>query len=731
MNTDLLTDLNPSQQKAAKHEKGPMLVIAGAGSGKTRVLTHRVACLIQKGIQGGDILAITFTNKAAREMVERVEKLLGVSLGKGFMGYNEKFPTIGTFHALGAQILRKEADKLNYTPSFAIYDEEEQKKLVRNILREQNISEEQFPIQRIRGFISQAKNDLIPPEKYLENPENYFEEKAAKVFKSYQKALIENNAVDFDDLIILPVELLKKDKERKAFYQNKFKHILVDEYQDTNHAQYQLVKILGENHRNVFVVGDDFQSIYGWRGANIQNILNFEKDYSEAKVVLLEQNYRSTQNILDAAYNVIKKNVNQKDKKMWTEKNKGELITTATVEDEKEEANFIVNHIKKLNTPLKEVAVLYRTNAQSRALEEAFLEKGVPYHLVGALRFYARAEIKDILAYLRIITNPRDEMNLRRIYNMPRRGLGKIAWKKMMEVANDRGKSIGEVLLNEDFKKEAEERMKPNQAESWVKLSLILKDIKETLNRNSLKVSLEKITSITGYEKHLLKMGIEGESKLENVRELSTVAEKYGSKRKASEVLKDFLEEVSLLSAEEENQDGKDRVQLMTLHSAKGLEFDIVFIAGMEEGIFPHSSSALDPKEMEEERRLCYVGITRAKKAIYLINARTRHLFGNLQANNPSRFIKDIPEHLTNNEKAENEFRLEVRVEEEKKNSTPPQEWKEGDKAFHAVFGKGMIVEKNETILSVAFPGVGIKKLDAGIAPLKKITERKRGKPVV
>jgi len=726
---NLTSELNPSQLKAVEHDKGPMLVIAGAGSGKTRVLTYRVARLIQKGISSGNILAITFTNKAAQEMAERISKLLGIDVSRNYYIQNTNFPTIGTFHALGAQILRKEAEKVGYTPSFVIYDDEEQKKLIKNILKDLEIPEEQFPHQKIRGFISQAKNDLISPNKYINTPESYFEEKAGKVYKEYQKALKESNAVDFDDLILLPVDLLRKDEEVKKYYQDKFQHILVDEYQDTNNAQYQLVKNLGENHRNVFVVGDDFQSIYGWRGANIKNILNFEKDYREAKTVKLEQNYRSSQNILDAAYNVIKKNVNQKDKRMWTEKSRGDCITIKTLGNEEEEAQFIVETIQKNDIALKDNAVLYRTNAQSRVLEEAFLAKGIPYHLVGALRFYQRAEIKDILAYLKVIANPKDEVSFKRIYNTPRRGLGKTAWQVLEKIAKKEGKKMGELILLDNFKDEIGEKIEMKHRDNWIKLSIIFKDIKEALERTPLKTSLEKISDITGYEKYLIGTGIEGETRLENIKELYTVASKYDEKGKGIEALDDFLEEVSLLSAEEDKSKNGDRVQLMTLHSAKGLEFKIVFLTGVEEGLFPHSSSMLDQKEMEEERRLCYVGITRAKEKVYLLNTRTRNLFGNIQANSPSRFIKDIPENIMEEDTQDTEIRLTVKVAPPK--FKPKKEnWTEGDKAFHSVFGKGMVVEISGNILSVAFPGIGIKKLDISIAPLKKITEIK-GKPIV
>ncbi len=737
---DILDKLNPPQRQAVEHESGPALVIAGAGSGKTRVLTHRVAYLINKGIKPENILAITFTNKASKEMVGRINHLTGNPNRSQFFQSLDfsgtGVPHVGTFHSIGARILRREAGKIGYSESFAIFDDEDQKKLIKQILGEQNLSEEQFPVNRVRDFLSRAKNEISTPQSLLESASGFYEEKMAKIYERYQAILKEQNGFDFDDLIMVPTLLLKENEEIRKFYQEQFLHILVDEYQDTNRAQYEFVKIIAEKNRNLFVVGDDFQSIYGWRGADIKNIFSFEKDYPEAKVILLEQNYRSTQTILDAASVVIEKNVKQKKKKMWTENQGGEKITLYRASDQEDEADFVIKEIAKIKeknptVSLGEIAVLYRTNAQSRALEEAFVKNGIPYHLIGALRFYSRKEIKDLLAYLRLIANGQDEMSLRRIYNIPKRNIGKVAFKEFKKFASSRNLKMTEVIFSEELMKEA--TLGGSNLAKWEKLSEILRKIKDFALQNNLSKTLEFVLEKTGYSAHLLSME-DGEERLENIKELFTAVKKYDAEGVASNSLSKFLEEVSLIGADDQNAiDLKSKVHLMTMHSAKGLEFENVFIVGMEEGLFPHSRATLSVTEMEEERRLCYVGITRAKQKVYLLSAERRIIFGNLQANPASRFLREIPEELTEEVKNsrnqfEEEFHLNIKIEEEAEARKGKKEinWKEGDKVFHNIFGRGLVVSEKDNILTIAFAGSGIRKLDKNIAPIRKITEEKK-----
>ncbi len=745
MNSRFLSNLNSPQKQAVEHESGPALVIAGAGSGKTRVLTHRVAYLVSQGIKPENILAITFTNKAAKEMAKRIGEIMGFSSTNRFFGGGfdrSPLPHVGTFHSIGARILRQEAEKIGYQKTFAIFDEEDREKLIRQIMKEKEINIDQFPIRRIQDFISQAKNRLLGPDYFIDQAENFFEEMAGKIYFDYQKNLKEQSAFDFDDLILVPVKLFQENENLRQNYQNQFRHILVDEYQDTNRAQYQFVQLLGQKHHNIFVVGDDFQGIYGWRGADIQNILSFEKDYPEAKVILLEQNYRSTQNILKAANEIIAKNEGQKKKKLWTENIAGEKIQLFYATDEKNEAEFIVQEVKKMREQnpafsAKEVAILYRTNAQSRAIEEALLRSNISYHLVGALRFYARKEIKDVLAYFRLIANQFDEISLRRVYNTPKRGLGKKAWQLIKKIAQKEQKNVGELLLNQNL---WEKVLSQNPTlVKWEKLKNELQQFQVILEENILSESLEKLLKITKYSDYLISEDESGEERLENIKELETVMKKYDLKGPAKQVLPQFLEEISLMSAEDKNpSDINHRINLMTLHSAKGLEFNHVFIAGMEEGIFPHNRSTLNPAEMEEERRLCYVGITRAKQKLFFTCAKTRRLFGNLQMNPASRFISEIsPELLEKQEgglQIETEIKLDIRVgkkSEVGEKIISSERWQDGDKVFHHIFGKGVIVSQDRNILIVAFAGTGIKKLDGTIAPLKKIDEKRPKKPVV
>ncbi len=702
--------------------EGPVLVIAGPGSGKTRVLTHRIAYIIEtKKAKPENILAVTFTNKAAQEMKNRVEALLGEinrennaskketafpaddadinqtlnsiyedtkkfppgrslssedcdektrnsleSLPTGQAGSDERprrggnfqfpvssfyiphsmfhFPTISTFHSLCVKILRREAEFIGYKKEFIIFDSDDQKSCVKKILKKLNLNDEQFNPKAILSEIGNAKNELITPESYGGMAESYFQQVSSKVYDLYQKELRQNNSLDFDDLIMQTIVLFLRRPEILEKYQDKFKYIMVDEYQDTNHAQYKLINLLSRKHKNIFVVGDDWQSIYRWRGADIRNILEFEKNYPGAKTILLEQNYRSTQEILDVSYSIISKNINRKEKKLWSEKKTSQPIIVYEAADEKGEAEFIVSQIAKMNSgeniKLGDMAILYRTNAQSRAVEETFLRYGVPYKIVGGLKFYARREIKDLIAYFRLIQNPDDLSSFERIANVPKRGLGKATLEKLIIIAREKKMDIINLILESEHKNIAKKRMA-----DLVRFADLIKECRQKSSKMKISELLKYLLESIEYKEYIIDGTEEGDSRWENVRELFTALEKY-EKFFAKEALKLFTEEVALATDLDNVDDNHDAATLMTLHSAKGLEYDAVFIIGLEEGLLPHSMSADNPADIEEERRLCYVGITRAKSKVYLLFARVRRIFGSSQANYPSRFISDIPKHL-------------------------------------------------------------------------------------
>jgi len=623
---NILTNLNPKQQEAVTITEGPVLILAGPGSGKTKVLTHRLSYLIKKGVPPQNILAVTFTNKAANEMKTRIEKLVEHISYLSF---------IGTFHSFCLKILRKEIDKLGFKKNFVIYDEDDQLSLMKEVIKKLEINQEQFPAQRILNTISSLKNEVIGWQTYRDQAQEYFEKTIAKTYQFYQQALRENNALDFDDLIMAVVELFEKFPEILEKYQEHFKYILVDEYQDTNPAQYRLMKLLASKYKNICVVGDDAQSIYSFRNADFRNILNFEKDYPKAKVITLDQNYRSTQNILDAASKLISKNVYQKPKNLWTDNPAGSLISIVGTWDEKGEAEFIVKKIKEFtsqNYKLHDIAVFYRTNAQSRALEEAFIRHNMPYKLIGAIRFYQRKEIKDIIGYLKYASS-NDPISLKRIINVPGRGIGKITIDKIAE---------------NGLEKIAEEKSEVNTFHN------LIQKIKEAALKNPLSKLLNFILKATDYRNYLkknygdneLQAGIsEDEARWQNIEELINVSTDY-DKFNPPEGLKEFLERTALLSEADEINEKKEVVHLMTLHTAKGLEFPIIFIIGCEEGILPHSRSLLNPLDIEEERRLFYVGITRSKAHLHLILAQRRTNWGSKEANPPSRFLSEIPQHL-------------------------------------------------------------------------------------
>lgn len=718
--TALLAGLNEQQQEAVLTTEGPVLVIAGAGSGKTRLLVHRIAYLIkEKKVSPRSVLAVTFTNKAAEEMKERIRKLLGDDFRR--IPQNSKYgsgnqPWVGTFHHICVRILRAEIEKLGYKKSFVIFDDSDQLALVKKIMKKKEISPEQFNPRAMLSVISKAKGELMRVEDYISG-ESRFERVVALVFEAYQKNLKENNALDFDDILQKTVELFQNFPETLEKYQNIFRYILVDEYQDTNRAQYVLVNLLSERHRNLCVVGDDWQSIYAFRGADVRNILDFENDYPEAKVVKLEKNYRSTQKILDAAHGVISKNIRRKDKKLWTDNAGGHDIVVYKASDELDEAEFIVREIGRLAAEealgLNEFVVLYRTNAQSRAIEEAFLEAAIPYRVVGGVRFYERREIKDFLAFLRFIGNPTDEISLERIINLPPRGIGGVTLGKWMRFSREN---------KLDFVAAAKKTrdipgLNGAKMDAIAKFGALAERLRGEADRTSIIDLMESVLVETGYQKLLLSEGEAGQIRFENVRELFTVAEKYKDE-KGFEGLNIFLEEVALMATTDNIDSRSGLVHLMTMHAAKGLEFDTVFIAGMEEGLFPHSRALLDGSELEEERRLCYVGITRAQKRAYLLWATTRHIFGATRVNVSSRFLDDIPEALKN-EFGKFSDRKQKKDREAEEESV--REYSDGERVEHPAFGEGVVVSAKRDIVTVAFMKKGIKKISSRFGKLKKV----------
>ncbi|MGI6103369.1 MAG: ATP-dependent helicase [Patescibacteria group bacterium] len=612
----LLDALNPEQRLAAETLDGPVLILAGAGSGKTKTLTHRVAHLVERGVSPANILAVTFTNKAAGEMRERLSSLCAEYLPGRSVG----FPWLGTFHSVCVRILRRSIGHLGYKASFTIYDASDSQSLIKSVMGDLGIDPKTNNPRTVQSFISGAKNELMGPSEYEAVADGYFMETVAKVYHRYQAALKEANALDFDDLLILTARLFAEYPEVLQDYQAQFKYVLVDEYQDTNLVQYRLVKALA-SHGNICVVGDDYQAIYGWRGANFRNILNFEKDWPNACVVKLEQNYRSTQVILDAADAVIKNNYQRTDKKLWSEKKEGAPVTVYEAVDGLDEVDFVATEIASLRRhypSLNSFTVLYRTNAQSRALEECFMKRELPYRLVGAVRFYERKEVKDMMAYLRVIANPADVIAFERASGAPARGIG----KKTMELVRTKGVVAA-----------CEEHVKLKN------FATLLESFRTYATDHDVAALIDYVAEHAGYREYLLDGTDEGEGRWENIQELKSVAEGYPS-------LQEFLEATSLIS-DVDNYDPKhEAVTLMTMHNAKGLEFPVVFIVGCEEGIFPHSRALADPAQMEEERRLCYVGMTRAKERLYMLSANSRLIYGGFQANPSSRFLSEIPDHL-------------------------------------------------------------------------------------
>jgi DNA helicase-2/ATP-dependent DNA helicase PcrA len=724
---DILATLNPPQREAVEAIEGPVLILAGPGSGKTRVITHRVAYLVKLcGVSPHNVMAVTFTNKAAREMKERLEQLLGQAA---------EALSLGTFHAICARILRREGKAIGLDSSFVIYDEDDQLSLMKQVLEELNLDPKQYIPRAIHSAISAAKSRLISPEDYAQRVNSYFEEIVQRVYQRYQELLSRGQVVDFDDLLMKTVQLFQDHPKILNSYQSKYVHILVDEFQDTNIAQYELMKQLAGKYRNLCVVGDPDQSIYSWRFADLRNILSFEKDYPEAKVVFLEQNYRSTKTILEVASDVISANVLRKPKKLWTENEDGASVTVIESYNAEEEAQSVVSEIEKLigqeQISLKDCAVMYRVNAQSRALEETFLRYGVPYKLVGGTRFYQRQEVKDIIAYLRVIHNPQDNVSLTRIINVPGRGIGQRTLSQLQSWAKAHDTSLSEALRQVSHPDSigTKQSLPSRIVQALARFDALMAKLTAQSHELSLSGLLDEILEHTGYREYILAKE-DGDERWENITELRNVASEY-NELDTEEALTAFLEKVSLVSDIDELDEKADAVTLITLHQAKGLEFSAVFIVGLEEGILPHRKSFDDPEQMEEERRLCYVGITRAKKRLYLLRSYRRSLFGGSTANPPSRFLQDISPHLIRPRGLWEESPTPVASPDFNRDSQPSPRplstltLKVGDHVRHSKFGPGIVMNCNPTRddqeLTVAFEEAGVKKLLASLAPLEKI----------
>ncbi|MDH5842732.1 DNA helicase PcrA [Bacillus velezensis] len=735
ISNQLLSGLNPVQQEAVKTTDGPLLLMAGAGSGKTRVLTHRIAYLMaEKHVAPWNILAITFTNKAAREMKERVESILGP-------GADEIW--ISTFHSMCVRILRRDIDRIGINRNFSILDTADQLSVIKGILKERNIDPKKFDPRSILGSISSAKNELIEPEEFAKSAGGYYDQVTSDVYTDYQKKLLKNQSLDFDDLIMTTIKLFERVPEVLEFYQRKFQYIHVDEYQDTNRAQYLLVKQLAARFENICVVGDSDQSIYRWRGADIANILSFEKDYPSANVILLEQNYRSTKRILQAANEVIKNNSNRKPKNLWTENDEGIKLSYYSGDNEFGEGQFVAGKIYELHSSgrrkLSDIAILYRTNAQSRVIEETLLKSGLNYNIVGGTKFYDRKEIKDILAYLRLVSNPDDDISFTRIVNVPKRGVGATSLEKIASYAAMNGMSMFQAIKQIDFI-----GVSAKAANALDGFGAMIENLTNMQDYLSITELTEEILEKTEYREMLkAEKSIEAQSRLENIDEFLSVTKNFEQKSEDKSLVA-FLTDLALiadidqLDQKEEESGGKDAVTLMTLHAAKGLEFPVVFLMGMEEGVFPHSRSLMEEAEMEEERRLAYVGITRAEEELYLTNAKMRTLFGRTNMNPESRFIREIPGDLLENLNEKKTPRMQPgrKVQPKRgpvsrpvsyanKTGGDSLSWAVGDKAGHKKWGTGTVVsvkgEGESTELDIAFPSpVGVKRLLAAFAPIEK-----------
>ncbi|WP_270787181.1 DNA helicase PcrA [Enterococcus faecium] len=738
---ELLNGMNPRQKEAVLHTDGPLLLMAGAGSGKTRVLTHRIAYLIEeKEVNPWNILAITFTNKAAKEMKERVNAILA-SGGEDVW--------VSTFHSMCVRILRRDVDFIGYNRNFTIIDSSEQLTLMKRILKELNIDPKKYDPRSILGTISQAKNSLQTPQDFAKMQGSYYEEIAAKYYAAYQKELQYNQCMDFDDLIMNTIRLFEEHPDSLTYYQNKFHYIHVDEYQDTNHAQYTLVNLLAGRFRNLCVVGDADQSIYGWRGADMQNILDFEKDYPDAAVILLEQNYRSTKNILSAANQVIENNSNRKPKNLWTENKEGNKITYYRADNERDETRFIVDRmqeeIRSNHRNYGDFAILYRTNAQSRVMEETLLKANIPYKMVGGHKFYDRKEIKDILAYLNVLANPQDSISFERIVNSPKRGIGPGSIEKLRSFASLHEWPLLEAAQNVDLA-----NIGGKAGQQLGAFGEMIQEVTQMIPYLTVTELTKEVLDRSGYLEDLkIQNTLEAQARIENLEEFLTVTQEFDKQFEQQneedadapeEKLTVFLNDLALVSDIDNLEEDASQVTLMTLHAAKGLEFPVVFLIGLEEGVFPLSRALMEESELEEERRLAYVGITRAEEALYLTNAFSRTLYGRTQYNRPSRFVEEIDQELLEIEgmrptpkktpvfakKTAYSYKQPETAVVPSKSATGGENnsWKPGDKVKHKKWGLGTVVRVSGTSkdleLDVAFPSQGVKRLLAAFAPIEK-----------
>ena len=725
----LLTGLNKEQQQAVQHTEGPLLILAGAGSGKTKVLTVRIAHLLAQGVNPYEILAITFTNKAAKEMKSRVEGLVGDVANRIWLS---------TFHSFCAKFLRFEIDSfLGYNSNFTIYDTSDSQAVIKSALKALNLDDKYYPVGAMIAAISDAKNQLLFTSDFRKQARDFYQQKVADVYEYYERELRKNNALDFDDLLLVAVKLLQSNAAVLDKYSHRFRYVMIDEYQDTNHAQYLLAKLLASHWKNIAVVGDADQSIYAWRGADIQNILDFEKDYPNCTSIKLEQNYRSTKIILDAANAVIDNNEGRPEKNLWTDKIEGAKIQHFTAQSEHEEAAFIGDTIAKKHdihdVPYGDMAILYRTNAQSRVLEEALIKRALPYTMVGGTKFYDRKEIKDVLAYLRVLYNPFDDLSLLRIINVPKRSIGATTVAKLQDYAREKGTSLFMTLTQLHLIDSIKGKTKEKLEEFGI---LIFTLVSEMEDKTVLDI-LESILDRTGYLAQLEEStDPQDQARAENIGELLSVAKDFQDTNPSGTV-EDFLEQVALVNDVDSFEQEEAKVTLMTLHAAKGLEFPIVFLCGLEEGLFPHSRTLMNPEEIEEERRLAYVGITRAEKELYISNATTRTVFGRTSSYLPSRFIDEIPEELVDGLRAKRKVPDDIKrhVPQHMSVTSRPvtkpivrneviADWKVGDTAIHSKWGNGKVInvtgEGAGMKLTIEFPTQGVRVVMAKFAPVKK-----------
>ncbi len=710
---ELLNDLNPPQREAVTHAGGPLLILAGAGSGKTRVLAYRVAYLLREGVAPSAILAVTFTNKAANEMRARVDRLVGAVARSVW---------IGTFHHICGRILRRHGDRIGIGKNFLIYDDDDQRSVMREVIKTLGLDERRFPPAVLLGMIGKAKNEAVDHLTYAEQASGYYEEVVARAYRAYQSVLRERNALDFDDMLLEVMRLFTDAPDVREEHQERFQHILVDEYQDTNRVQYLIVRTLAERHRNLVCVGDDDQSIYKFRGADVRNILEFERDYPDVTIIKLEQNYRSTKTILQAASTVIQQNPHRHRKALWTENPPGEPVVLYESYDGHDEARFVADEIQRLKSNsmgeggmhYRDFVVLYRTNAQSRVFEEIMLRRGIPYTIVGGVRFYERKEVRDIIAYLRLATAPADDASLKRILNVPRRGIGDVSLERLEAYAGRQGLSLLQAM---NVPQAIEQLPRPAQRAAGEFVGLIerLRDRAQRVRATDL---IDAAIVETGYQAMLETEGTdEAYSRLENLRELVTVAQEF-EQITGETGLEAFLQHLALVTDLDTWQEEADRITLMTLHSAKGLEFSVVFLAGMEEGLFPHSRALQEDGGLEEERRLCYVGMTRAKRHLVLTYARTRAIFGTTMPGIPSRFLDEVPHELITQPTV---VPVQVPWQEQER---AVETFAAGDRVRHTNFGEGTILEVEgegiRAVVTVRFP-LGVKRLALGYAPLERV----------